>query len=131
MVMRTLKNLHRRTFLHGMLKGSAVVVALPLLDVFLDPHGESIAAPGPGDIRSSSDGLPTCFGTWYWPLGLSWSLWEPKEIGANFKLNDHLKPLAPIVGKFNTFSGSQGMMDGKTNIVHHSPGQASDTGTES
>ena len=130
--MRTLKNLHRRTFLHGMLKGSAVAVALPLLDVFLDPHGESIAAPGPGVIRNSrSDGLPVCFGTWYWPLGLSWRLWEPKEIGANFKLNDHLKPLAPIMGKFNIFSGSQAMMDGKTNIVHYSPVQAAYTGTVS
>ena len=56
--MMTLKDLHRRTFLRGMLQGSAVVVALPLLDVFLDPHGESIAKPGPdGDTRSSSEGL--------------------------------------------------------------------------
>ena len=45
--MMTLKDLHRRTFLRGVLQGSAVVVALPLLDVFLDPHGESVAKPLP------------------------------------------------------------------------------------
>jgi hypothetical protein len=123
--MSTLKNLHRRTFLRGMLQGSAVFVALPLLDVMLDPHGESIAMPGPGATTApGSDGLPVCFGTWYWPLGLQWKLWEPKEIGPNFKLNEHLQALAPIMGKFNIFSGTQVMMDGKTIIVHYSSVQA-------
>jgi len=130
--MITLKNLHRRTFLRGAIKGSAVAVALPLLDVFLDPHGESVAKPGPvGPASRSSEGLPTCFGTWFWPLGLSYRLWEPQEVGANFQLNDHLKPLAPIMGKFNVYSGLQAMMDGKTNIVHYSPVQAQYTGTVS
>lgn len=123
--MKTLKALHRRTFLRGMVQGSAVAVALPLLDVFLDPNGEAIAKPGTD--AAADKGLPTCFGTWYWPLGLSHGLWEPKETGA-FKINEHLAPLAPIMGKFNVFSGTQVLMDGKTIIVHYSPVQAQYTG---
>lgn len=126
--MISLKNLHRRTFLRGMLNGSAVFVALPLLDVVLDPHGEAIAKPGPA-ATSGKETLPVCFGTWYWGLGLSWGLWEPKTTGAGFELNDQLRPLAPIMGKFNLFSGTQVMMDGKTIIVHYSPVQAQYTGT--
>jgi hypothetical protein len=147
--MITLKNLHRRTFLRGMLNGSAVLVALPLLDVVLDPHGEVVAKTGLGsDAGSSSQGLPVCFGTWYWPLGLSWKLWEPKEtdtanpsnvfsgtkvvdgkpIPVHYAMNEHLQALAPIMGKFNIFSGAQVMMDGKTIIVHYSPVQAQYTG---
>lgn len=123
--MRTLKNLHRRSFLRGAVRGSAVIVALPLLDIFLDAHGEAIAKTGSdgSDVKDSA-GLPICFGTWYWPLGLSFGLWEPKETGANFKLNEHLQALAPILGKFNVFSGTQVMMDGKTIIVHYSSVQA-------
>ena len=147
--MITLKNLHRRTFLQGMLKGSAVAVALPLLDVFLDPHGEAIAKPGPGVTQRNDSGLPLCFGTWYWPLGLSWKLWVPQEVNAadaakadpasmftgtrvvdgktvpvHYAMNEHLQPLAPIMGKFNVYSGMQALMDGKTNIVHYSSVQA-------
>src|SRR5688572_21126708 len=131
--MITLKNLHRRTFLRGVLNGSAVAVALPLLDVFLDPHGEALATTGQGPVGSSrmSEGLPTVFGTWYWPLGPSYKLWQPKEMGASFSINEHLKSLAPIMGKFNIYSGMQAMMDGKTNIVHYSPVQAQYTGTVS
>lgn len=124
--MRTLKNLQRRTFLRGMVQGSAVVVALPLLDVFLDSHGEAIAKVHPE--AKAGEGLPTCFGTWYWPLGLSPGLWAPQETGANFKLNEHLQALAPIEGKFNIFSGTQVLMDGKTIIVHYSPVQAQYSG---
>src|SRR6185437_4895723 len=124
--MRTLKNLHRRSFLRGMVKGSAVVVALPLLDVFLDPHGEALAKDAP-EVKAT-EGLPICFGTWYWPLGLSQGLWEPKETGPNFKLSEHLQALAPIMGKFNVFSGTQVLMDGKTIIVHYSSVQAQYSG---
>jgi hypothetical protein len=154
--MITLKNLHRRTFLRGMLQGSAVVVALPLLDVLLDPHGEALAKPGP-DVSAkggSSDGLPLVFGTWYWPLGLQLGLWAPQEVAAKaaaamdpsklfrgvrtvdnkvvpvyYTTNDELAPLAPIMGKFNIFSGTQVLMDGKTIIVHYSSVQAQYTGT--
>jgi hypothetical protein len=111
------------------LQGSTVAVALPLLDVFLDPHGEAVAKPDPGADAKAGEALPTCFGTWYWGLGLCHGLWEPKEIGANFKLNEHLQSLAPIMGKFNVYSGMQALMDGKTNLVHYSSVQAQYTGT--
>jgi hypothetical protein len=143
--MRTLKNLHRRSFLRGMVQGSAVAVALPLLDVFLDPNGEALANAAPG--MEAGDALPICFGTWYWPLGLSHGLWTPKEttaagpnvfhgtkvvnqktVPAYYAMNDHLAPLMPIMGKFNVISGTQVLMDGKTNIVHYSPVQAQYTG---
>jgi len=128
--MKSLKHLHRRTFLRGVVGGSAVAVALPLLDVFLDPHGEALAGGTVGEAKRG-EGLPVCFGTWYWGLGLCYGLWEPKEVGANFKLNEHLQALAPIMGKFNVYSGMQTMMDGKTNLVHYSSVQAQYTGTVS
>ena len=44
--------LHRRTLLRGLFQGSAAMVALPLLDCFLDGNGTALAdgapIPAPG-----------------------------------------------------------------------------------
>lgn len=81
--------LPRRTFLRG-LGGAAV--ALPMLEIMLDGHGESLAAPG--------DPLPlrylVCFGgfsltTDGTPLG---NAYIPAATGPGYPLGDSLLPLA-------------------------------------
>ena len=53
---------NRRSFLRGMLSGTAVSVGLPILDRFLNFNGSAFA-----------DGtkLPVRFGTYFWGLGLT------------------------------------------------------------
>jgi hypothetical protein len=58
----------RRKILKGMLHGSAVTVALPLLDFFLDNNGEALASGAP---------IPTRFGTWLWGCGINAARWIP------------------------------------------------------
>ena len=55
-------NMTRRRVLKGMLHGSAVTIALPLLDCFLNENGTAFASGAP---------LPLRFGTWSWGLGMS------------------------------------------------------------
>ena len=60
---------NRRRFLRGTLKGAAVSVALPLLDVFFNDPGTALANGAP---------IPLRFGTWSWGLGMSESIFVPK-----------------------------------------------------
>src|SRR4051812_14796644 len=53
---------NRRRILKGILHGSAVSVALPFLDCFLDGNGEALASGAP---------IPTRFGTWFWGCGIN------------------------------------------------------------
>jgi hypothetical protein len=121
---------NRRRVLRGVLNGVAVGVALPLLDVFLTPNGDAIAgeAHAGGPEAAGKSKLPLCFGSWFWPLGLEPGFWEPKQVGKNFELNEHLRSLAPIKGKFNIISGTEVYLDGKTLQVHYSPPQGIATG---
>ncbi len=57
------KALNRRTVLRGMLGGTAVSVALPFLDCFLNTNGTALAATG-GE-------LPVVFGSWFQNLGFN------------------------------------------------------------
>ena len=54
-------DLSRRSALKGVMRGAAVAVGVPLLDVFLDGNGEALAATGAP--------VPIRFGTWFWGLG--------------------------------------------------------------
>ena len=67
-----LKTFNRRRILKGMLGTSAVTVALPFLDCFLDVNGTALA---------DGQKLPVCFGTWFWGLGLNPGRWEPPTAG--------------------------------------------------
>jgi hypothetical protein len=116
----------RRRVLRGMLNGAAIGVALPLLDVFLNPNGDGLASAAEGGTEGGR--LPVCFGTWFWPLGLSPGLWKPKKTGMGFELNDFLSGLSPIKGKFSILSGTEVFLDGKTLQVHYSPPQGLITG---
>lgn len=106
---------NRRSLLRGMVHGTAVGIALPLLDCFLDGNGTALA-----------DGakLPTRFGTYFWGLGLTPGRWVPKQVGPNWEVSPELAALEPLRSKVNVFSGFRILLDGKPNLVHWT-GQAS------
>ena len=111
---------HRRSLLRGMFQGSAAMVALPLLDCFLDGHGEALADGMP---------IPVRFGTFFWGCGLTKLLSEPRTIGANYEDMPQLASLKPYKAKFNFLSGYRAYVDSKANIQHWSGNAAIATGS--
>ena len=107
--------LTRRSILRGMMRGSAVVVGLPLLDIFLDGNGEALAAGAP---------IPTRFGTWFWGCGVNTARWFPDKVGANYDIKEELSPIAPFRDKVSVFSNFNCILDGKPNLVHWSGAMA-------
>ncbi|MBC2663531.1 DUF1552 domain-containing protein [Novosphingobium flavum] len=101
----------RRNLLRGTLRGSAVAVSLPFLDLFLDGNGEALANGLP---------LPTRFGTWFWGCGVNTSRWFPSKLGAGYDLKDELRPIAPWQDKVTVFSNFNCVLDGRPNLVHWS-----------
>ncbi len=112
--------LTRRSILRGMMRGSAVVVGLPLLDMFLDGNGEALAAGAP---------IPTRFGTWFWGCGVNTARWFPDKLGANYDIKEELRPIAPYKDKVSIFSNFNCILDGKPNLVHWSGAMATLSGT--
>ncbi len=112
--------LSRRQVMRGMLGGTAVTVALPLLECFLNENGTAYAATGKA--------LNPCFGTWFFALGLTPKLWVPTQTGNKYTLPDHIKVLEPIKPKLNLYSGMQVFLDGKANQNHYSGAQCQMTG---
>ena len=72
--------------------------------------------------------MPPCFGSWFFGLGLTPGRWEPKVIGSNYELPEHIAALEPIREKLNIFSGLQIFLDGKVNQNHISGAQGQMTG---
>src|SRR6185312_6735346 len=110
---------NRRSLLRGMLHGSAAMMALPLLDCFLDGNGEALADGAP---------IPVRFGTFFWGCGLTKLLSEPKSTGANYEDMPQLASLKPYKAKFNFLSGYRAYVDSKANIQHWSGNAAIATG---
>ena len=110
----------RRNILRGMMKGSAVVVGLPLLDLFLDGNGEALASGAP---------IPTRFGTWFWGCGVNTARWFPGKLGNGYDLKEELRPIAPYRDKVSIFSNFNCILDGKPNLVHWSGVMATLSGT--
>jgi hypothetical protein len=102
--------INRRTLLRGAMHGAAVSVALPLLDMFLDVHGEALAATG--------QRIPARFGTWIWGCGFIPQLWIPKETGTDYTMTPDLKPLEAFRKKMAVFSGYDVKLDGTPNKPH-------------
>src|SRR5215510_11428264 len=107
---------NRRSFLRGMLSGSAVCVALPLLDHFLNANGSAFA-----------DGtkLPIRFGTYFWGLGLTdtpsgGTRWVPSKTGHGYEIMPELESLKAVKDKVSVFSGFRAISDGRANLVHWS-----------
>src|SRR5579871_2999160 len=113
------KHWNRRKVLKGMLGASAVTVALPLLDCFLDGNGEALANGAP---------MPVRFGTWFWGCGVNQARWFPDKTGADYDIKDELRPITPYKNKVNVFSGFNCALDGKPNLNHWSGVMATFTG---
>jgi hypothetical protein len=106
----------RRNILRGALRGSAVAVSLPFLDLFLDGNGEALAATGAP--------IPTRFGTWFWGCGVNTARFFPSKFGRDYDIKDELKPIAPYKDKVSVFSNFNCILDGKPNLVHWSGAMA-------
>ena len=110
---------NRRSLLRGMFQGSAAMVALPLLDCFLDGNGAALADGKPIPIR---------FGTFFWGCGLTKVLSQPRTIGLNYEDTPQLESLKPYKAKFNYLTGYRAYVDRKANIQHWSGNAAISTG---
>lgn len=101
----------RRRVLKGLMRGSAVTVALPYLDCFLDGTGELLASGAP---------IPTRFGTWFWGCGINAARWIPDKIGRDYDLKAELRPIAPFQNKVTVCSGFNCVLGGRPNLAHWS-----------
>jgi hypothetical protein len=106
-----MSKLSRRRVLKGMLNGSAVTIALPFLDCFLNGNGTALASGAP---------IPQRFGTWSWGLGMSEAIFVPKRTGANFDLPPEIASLAPIQQHINLYTNFHVFKDAAPNLCHHS-----------
>ena len=110
----------RRKALKGILGGSAVTVALPLLDCFLDGNGEALASGAP---------LPSRFGTWFWGCGINSARWIPDKVGADYDLKPELASIGPYKNKVTVLSGFNCVLGGRPNLAHWSGIMATFTGS--
>ncbi len=110
----------RRNFLRGMLGATAINVALPFLDCFLNANGTALADGAP---------LPTRFGTWFWGCGLTPGRWEPKTLGAAYEMPPQLTMLTPYKDQLSIFSGFKTFLDGNGLVPHVSGQRGIMTGT--
>lgn len=106
----------RRSFLRGMLQGTAVCVGVPILDRFLD---------GNGTVYADGAKLPVRFGTYFWGLGLTdtptgGTRWVPGKTGFGYEVMPELEALKPVKDKVSVFSGFRAIGDGRPNLVHWS-----------
>lgn len=113
------KRWNRRQILKGMLQGSAVSVALPILDVFLDGNGKAFASGAP---------LPTRFGTWFWGCGVNAHRWIPDNEGRDYDLKEELVALAPHKQKVSVLSGFNCHLGSKPDFMHWSGAMATLSG---
>jgi hypothetical protein len=102
--------LNRRLVLKGLLNGSAVTVALPLLNCLLNDNGEAFADDTP---------LPVRYGTWFWGLGMSSKIFVPKKLGANFDLPEEIAALAPVRDRINLLTNFTSFRDTYQNLCHY------------
>jgi hypothetical protein len=111
----------RRRVLRGVMGGSAVTVALPFLDCFLNTNGTALAATG--------QSLPVVFGNWYWGCGLTPGRWEPAMTGKfSGPLPPEIAALEPYRDQLNIYSGMKVYLDGKPPRPHTSGRQACQSG---
>jgi Protein of unknown function (DUF1552) len=114
------RKIDRRRVLRGMLGGTAVTVALPFLDCFLNTNGTALA---------DGQALPVCFGTWFWGLGMNPGRWEPPTPGKITEFGPELAGLTPYKDKVNVYSGTKVILDGRPMITHFTGDWAVLTGT--
>jgi len=116
----SIANWNRRNILNGMMRGAAVAVSLPFLDLHLDGNGEALAATG--------SPIPTRFGTWFWGCGVNERRWVPDKTGKGYDLKPELASLGGLSEKVTIFSGFNCVLGGKPNLAHWSGVMATLTG---
>ena len=106
----------RRGFLSGAVQGSAVVVALPLLDCFLNGNATALASGAP---------LPVRFGTWHWGCGVNSDRWVPDTLGTNFKFKPEMSYLEPFRDQISVVTGfNVPLMDAELRAPHRQHGHS-------
>ena len=111
--------LNRRRVLRGMLNGGAVTVALPLLNCFLNGNGTALADGQP---------MPVRFGTYYWALGMTKSIFVPKKLGAGYEITEEMEALRGVQPHFNVLTNFTAYRDNAENLCHHTGWVISRTG---
>jgi hypothetical protein len=113
----------RRRVLRGLLGGSAVGVALPFLDCFLNDNGTALAATGAA--------LPVRFGTWYWGMGHTpgHAIAEKRQTSPGIGFLDETKALKPFEDQLSYFGGYGMPLDGRSNYTHFTGWVGTRTGT--
>jgi hypothetical protein len=106
-----MNGLNRRRVLRGMLNGTAVTVALPLLNCFLNGNGTALASGKP---------MPVRFGTWFWGLGMAEKVFIPKKTGPNYDLPEEIASLAPVRDNINLFTNFTAFKDEMPLLCHSS-----------
>jgi len=106
-----MQTMNRRRVLKGMLGGSAVTVALPFLDCFLNGNGTALA---------SGLQMPVRFGTWGYGLGGTSSVFVPKKLGPDYDLPPEISSWERVREHINLFTNSKGYLDGTSNRCHYS-----------
>jgi len=90
------RTLPRRTFLRGLLGGSAVAVGLPALEIMGSP------------ARAATGGGPDRFGVWFWGNGVKPDNgWIPTGTGSGYTLSSQLAPLAPVQEYVSVVTGME------------------------
>jgi hypothetical protein len=98
-----MSNLNRRRVLRGLLDGGAITVGLPLLNCFLNGNGNALANGAPMPIR---------YGTWFWGLGMSKSVFVPKKVGTGYDLPEELTALKNVRDDVNLITNLVAYRDG-------------------
>lgn len=111
--------MHRRTFLRGLVGGSALTLGLPLFDAMLNGNGTALAGGAP---------LPVRFGTWFWGCGHNPARWNPVQTGTDFAFPVELAALERHRERINILTGFDAKLGGKPNYPHHSGMSALRTG---
>ncbi len=100
----------RRRVLKGVLDGTAVTLSLPLLNCFLNGNGTAMADGGK---------MPVRFGTWFWGLSMSKSIFVPQKVGANYDLPEEIVSWKNIQKHMNLFTGMAALRDTDPNLCHY------------
>lgn len=101
----TMKPLHRRTVLRGVLAtGAAATIPLPLLEAMLDESGTALA--------QAQTPLAPLYVTWFFGNGILPGRWKPALTGAGaaWQLSPQLQPLAEVKSHLTVISGLEGKL---------------------
>jgi len=85
----------RRTLLRGLLRGTAVGIALPGLEAMV------------GRGRAFASDVPTRFGVWFWGNGVKADRWVPTTTGSAWTPNDETAPLSGLRDYVSVVSGCE------------------------